>query len=176
MAFPRNPMLTRIRSLVRIKLLTDELEDAEAILMTLVRTIEAIRAASAFVATVPEVGSVTSPVSPCSCGPLIIAGGHACYNPEPMADFIDAFVIGEGEEVMIEALRRGFAAMQDVMRAQNEMRQAVGKPTSIQVLRGMASCGKPRRFPSMMAATRPAMWAMSTMRWRQTSRRTAGSS
>ncbi|TLN25656.1 TIGR03960 family B12-binding radical SAM protein, partial [bacterium] len=31
--------------------------------------------------------------------PLVIAGGHACYNPEPMADFIDAFVIGEGEEV-----------------------------------------------------------------------------
>ena len=28
--------------------------------------------------------------------PLIIAGGHACFNPEPMADFIDAFVIGEG--------------------------------------------------------------------------------
>ena len=30
--------------------------------------------------------------------PLVIAGGHACFNPEPMADFIDAFVIGEGEE------------------------------------------------------------------------------
>ena len=28
--------------------------------------------------------------------PLVIAGGHACFNPEPMADFIDAFVIGEG--------------------------------------------------------------------------------
>ena len=34
--------------------------------------------------------------------PLIIAGGHATYNPEPMHAFIDAFVIGEGEEVMIE--------------------------------------------------------------------------
>jgi polyribonucleotide nucleotidyltransferase len=34
------------------------------------------------------------------------------------------------EEVMIEALRRGFEAMQDVIRAQNEMRQAVGKPKS----------------------------------------------
>ena len=32
--------------------------------------------------------------------PLVIAGGHACYNPEAMADFIDAFVIGEGEEVI----------------------------------------------------------------------------
>ncbi|HUF37690.1 MAG TPA: TIGR03960 family B12-binding radical SAM protein [Anaerolineales bacterium] len=34
--------------------------------------------------------------------PLVIAGGHAAFNPEPMAPFIDAFVIGEGEEVMIE--------------------------------------------------------------------------
>ncbi|MCJ7530835.1 MAG: TIGR03960 family B12-binding radical SAM protein, partial [Anaerolineales bacterium] len=34
--------------------------------------------------------------------PLIIAGGHATYNPEPMHAFIDAFVIGEGEEVMME--------------------------------------------------------------------------
>jgi len=34
--------------------------------------------------------------------PLIIAGGHSTFNPEPMADFIDAFVIGEGEEVIHE--------------------------------------------------------------------------
>ena len=32
--------------------------------------------------------------------PLIIAGGHAATNPEPMHAFIDAFVIGEGEEVI----------------------------------------------------------------------------
>jgi radical SAM family uncharacterized protein len=36
--------------------------------------------------------------------PLIIAGGHACYNPEPMHAFIDAFVIGEGEEVIHEII------------------------------------------------------------------------
>ena len=34
--------------------------------------------------------------------PLIIAGGTCCLNPEPMADFIDLFVIGEGEEVVLE--------------------------------------------------------------------------
>jgi radical SAM family uncharacterized protein len=37
--------------------------------------------------------------------PLVIAGGHSCYNPEPVADFIDAFVIGEGEEIIIEVAR-----------------------------------------------------------------------
>jgi radical SAM family uncharacterized protein len=36
--------------------------------------------------------------------PLVIAGGHACYNPEPMHAFIDAFVIGEGEEVIHEII------------------------------------------------------------------------
>lgn len=36
--------------------------------------------------------------------PLVIAGGHAAYNPEPMHAFIDAFVIGEGEEVMLEVV------------------------------------------------------------------------
>jgi radical SAM family uncharacterized protein len=34
--------------------------------------------------------------------PLVIAGGHATYNPEPMSDFIDLFVIGEGEEIIVE--------------------------------------------------------------------------
>ncbi|MGB8984229.1 MAG: TIGR03960 family B12-binding radical SAM protein [Anaerolineales bacterium] len=40
--------------------------------------------------------------------PLVIAGGHSTMNPEPMHAFIDAFVIGEGEEVIhdiIEALQ-----------------------------------------------------------------------
>jgi len=34
--------------------------------------------------------------------PLVIAGGQAVYNPEPVAPFVDAFVIGEGEEVLGE--------------------------------------------------------------------------
>lgn len=36
--------------------------------------------------------------------PVIIAGGHAAFNPEPMAPFIDAFVIGEGEEVILDVI------------------------------------------------------------------------
>jgi radical SAM family uncharacterized protein len=36
--------------------------------------------------------------------PLVIAGGSSALNPEPMADFIDFFVIGEGEEVVPELL------------------------------------------------------------------------
>ena len=36
--------------------------------------------------------------------PLVVAGGPCCLNPEPMAAFIDVFVIGEGEEVIEEIL------------------------------------------------------------------------
>lgn len=38
--------------------------------------------------------------------PLVIAGGHATLNPEPMAGFIDAFVIGEGEDVIVEIVNK----------------------------------------------------------------------
>ena len=33
--------------------------------------------------------------------PLLIAGGPACFSPEPVADIFDAIVIGDGEEVML---------------------------------------------------------------------------
>ena len=33
--------------------------------------------------------------------PLVLAGGHAAFNPEPVADFIDAAVLGDGEEVVL---------------------------------------------------------------------------
>ena len=36
--------------------------------------------------------------------PLVIAGGPGAFNPEPLADFLDAFVLGEGEEVLLEVL------------------------------------------------------------------------
>ncbi|MEA2014417.1 MAG: TIGR03960 family B12-binding radical SAM protein, partial [Thermodesulfobacteriota bacterium] len=34
--------------------------------------------------------------------PIIIAGGPCVFNPKPMAPFFDAFVVGEGEEVILE--------------------------------------------------------------------------
>ena len=37
--------------------------------------------------------------------PIIVGGGHCTYNPEPIADFFDAFLIGEGEEVIVEFTR-----------------------------------------------------------------------
>lgn len=36
--------------------------------------------------------------------PIVVAGGPCAYNPEPLADIVDFFVIGEGEEVNIEII------------------------------------------------------------------------
>ncbi|MDH5526093.1 MAG: TIGR03960 family B12-binding radical SAM protein [Nitrospirota bacterium] len=36
--------------------------------------------------------------------PMVIGGGASVYNPEPLAPFFDAFVIGDGEEVVHELL------------------------------------------------------------------------
>lgn len=48
--------------------------------------------------------------------PLVMAGGTCTYNPEPLSDFVDLFIIGEGEEVNNELLdlyaahkKRGFS-------------------------------------------------------------------
>jgi radical SAM family uncharacterized protein/radical SAM-linked protein len=34
--------------------------------------------------------------------PLVVAGGPAAFAPEPLADFIDAFLVGDGEEAVLE--------------------------------------------------------------------------
>ena len=36
--------------------------------------------------------------------PFVIVGGPCVYNPEPLADFVDFAIIGEGEEIMIEVM------------------------------------------------------------------------
>ena len=55
--------------------------------------------------------------------PIVVAGGPCAYNPEPLAKFIDAFMIGDGEEVIQEVCevirehkRRG-TSRQEVLRA-----------------------------------------------------------
>jgi radical SAM family uncharacterized protein len=59
--------------------------------------------------------------------PLVIAGGHAAYNPEPMHAFIDAFVIGEGEEVIHEivdihqAWKKCRASRQELLRSLSQI-------------------------------------------------------
>ncbi|HEY3872635.1 MAG TPA: TIGR03960 family B12-binding radical SAM protein [Actinocrinis sp.] len=37
--------------------------------------------------------------------PVVIAGGHAAFNPEPIADFVDAAVLGDGEQAVLTISR-----------------------------------------------------------------------
>ena len=55
--------------------------------------------------------------------PLVIAGGGCTLNPEPMGDFVDLFVVGEGEEVVLEFLevfrkwkKKGPGSKQELLR------------------------------------------------------------
>ncbi|MCF8114158.1 MAG: TIGR03960 family B12-binding radical SAM protein, partial [Desulfotignum sp.] len=44
--------------------------------------------------------------------PLVIGGGPCAFNPEPLADFFDAFVIGDGEETVLAVSRTVIAFKQ----------------------------------------------------------------
>jgi len=55
--------------------------------------------------------------------PLVIAGGPACFNPEPVADLFDAFVIGDGEEAALSICR----AVREAKRADNKDRKSLLK-------------------------------------------------
>ncbi|MBQ3484122.1 MAG: TIGR03960 family B12-binding radical SAM protein [Clostridia bacterium] len=37
--------------------------------------------------------------------PIVVVGGPCAFNPEPLADFIDAFMVGDGEEQILELNR-----------------------------------------------------------------------
>lgn len=56
--------------------------------------------------------------------PLIIVGGPcATFNPEPIADFVDAFIIGEGEEVVIHVLNQIYEAQRNSIPRQEILKQ-----------------------------------------------------
>jgi radical SAM family uncharacterized protein len=45
------------------------------------------------------------PLSACDRGldsPVVVAGGHAAFNPEPIAEFVDCAVLGDGEQAVLE--------------------------------------------------------------------------
>ena len=59
--------------------------------------------------------------------PLVIAGGPACFNPEPVADLFDAIVLGDGEETAVT-----------ICRAVREWKRAGGK-RKIELLKELAT-------------------------------------
>ncbi len=60
--------------------------------------------------------------------PLVIAGGPCAFNPEPVADFLDAVLIGDGEEALPRMVRiiaegkRGGASKREILHALTRIR------------------------------------------------------
>ncbi len=59
--------------------------------------------------------------------PIILAGGPCCFNPEPMKDFIDGFLIGDGEDILKEIvevykrLKKQKKARKEILKAFSEI-------------------------------------------------------
>jgi radical SAM family uncharacterized protein len=64
--------------------------------------------------------------------PIVIAGGHAAFNPEPIADFIDAAVLGDGEQIVgtitdiVRAAKRAGAGREETLLRLAEAGSAAG--------------------------------------------------
>lgn len=56
--------------------------------------------------------------------PVIAAGGPCAYNPEPLADFIDLFVIGDGEEALPALLEKYAECKKANMNKQDFLKEA----------------------------------------------------
>jgi len=62
--------------------------------------------------------------------PIVLAGGHAAFNPEPIARFLDAAVLGDGEEIVL--------AISEVIREWKQQGRPGGRD---EVLRRLAASG-----------------------------------
>lgn len=63
--------------------------------------------------------------------PIVLVGGHAAFNPEPLAPFVDAVVMGDGEEAVLE--------IDDVLRGFKQERDAGAPVTRKDLLRRLAT-------------------------------------
>lgn len=60
--------------------------------------------------------------------PLVVAGGTAMYNPEPIADFIDIVSLGEGEDVTVELIELHRKARREGWSKEEFLRRAARVP------------------------------------------------
>jgi len=67
--------------------------------------------------------------------PIVIGGGHSTFNPEPMHAFIDAFVIGEGEDVILEITKsiQNFKTLHQNNRERSEVLAELSKIEGVYV-------------------------------------------
>lgn len=59
--------------------------------------------------------------------PLVIAGGPAAFNPEPVADFLDAVVVGDGESAALEVCRAVREAKRSGLKERKEILSRISR-------------------------------------------------
>ncbi|MBQ9696488.1 MAG: TIGR03960 family B12-binding radical SAM protein [Oscillospiraceae bacterium] len=67
-----------------------------------------------------------------SIAPIVCAGGPCCCNPEPLCDFFDLFILGEGEEVNLELMDL-YRDMRDAGATRSEFLRAAAQIPGIYV-------------------------------------------
>ena len=78
--------------------------------------------------------------------PIVLAGGHASFNPEPVADFVDAVVLGDGEEVVL--------AISEVLREWKAEGRPGGRDERAPAARGQRRCLRARASTTWRTTTR----------------------
>ena len=86
--------------------------------------------------------------------PLVIAGGQAVFNPEPVAAFVDAFAIGEGEEITLEMVD-AFQAWQQAGGTRQELLINLAKIPGVYVPSFYESAYKPDGTLEKITSTHP---------------------
>ena len=64
--------------------------------------------------------------------PLVIAGGPAVFNPEPVASIFDLFLVGDGEEAFMEIIDK-FISLKDELKEKNEVLKEMAKIKGVYV-------------------------------------------
>ncbi len=60
--------------------------------------------------------------------PIVVAGGTCAFNPEPLAPFVDLFLLGEGEDVSVELIQLYRRAREECWDKEEFLRSAAGIP------------------------------------------------
>jgi radical SAM family uncharacterized protein len=77
--------------------------------------------------------------------PVVIAGGHAAFNPEPIADFVDAAVLGDGEEIVL--------AISEVVREWKQEEKPGGRDELLRRLAASGGVYVPKFYDATYTAT-----------------------
>ena len=60
--------------------------------------------------------------------PIVVAGGTCAFNPEPLAPFVDLFLLGEGEDVSVELIQLYRKAREECWDKEEFLQAAAGIP------------------------------------------------